>query len=317
VIFLSTAGTVLIFVLIVLVILFLLVENGIYRITFYNSDEAKQARYKLPASDQYDVIRDQMTELVEAAVAVPFEEVYTTSYDGLNLYARYYSIREGAPLIIMFHGWKGGSLRDMAGAHKIAREHGYNILLVDERAHGNSAGHRITFGVKERFDAKTWVDYSIKRFGEDTEIILSGVSMGGAVVLMASDLDLPENVKGIIADSPFASPKSIICKVSGDKGIPGKISWPFISFAARVFAHFDPNAASSLESVRHTKIPVLLIHGTEDRFVPCEMSRQIRDNCSAPCRLEIFEGAMHGVSYCIDTDRYTRAVLEFVSEVTD
>jgi len=312
----KTAVTVLICVLVSIFIVFLLLENAIYRAAFYQSTAAKHARYHLPKSSQYDRLRGEMTGLVENAADVKCEEVYTESYDGLKLYARYYHIRDGAPLIIMFHGWKGGSLRDMAGAHEIARHNGYNILLVDERAHGNSDGHRITFGVKERFDVKSWVAYALNRFGDDLEIILSGVSMGGAVVLMASDLDLPENVKGIIADSAFASPKSIICRVSEDRGIASRVSWPFIRFAAKVFARFDPESASAVESVRHTEIPVLLIHGTADRFVPCEMSVQIRDSCASPCRLEIFEGAMHGVSYCIDRDRYTKAVLDFVRHVT-
>ena len=304
-------------ILITLLILLLLIEYGIYMMAFCNSDAAKNARYKLPAGTQYDVIRDQMTALVEAAVRVPCREVTMESFDGLKLFARWYDIRPGAPVILMFHGWKGGSLRDMAGAHKIARENGCNILLVDERAHGLSGGHQITFGVKERYDVLTWCDWILDHCGRDTEIILSGVSMGGAVVLMASDLKLPEQVKGIIADSAFASPRSIICKVAEDKGVSGKIAWPFVYMAARLFAHFDPNASSSLEAVKHTDIPVLLIHGTEDRFVPCEMSREICSCCRSECRLEIFKGAMHGVSYCIDTERYTKAVLDFVQHVTE
>ena len=308
--------TVLFAIIITLFILFMLTENGIYRMAFYNSDEAKNARYKLPASSQYNVIRDQMTALVEAAVEVPCTDVSVKSFDGLKLCARWYEIRRGAPVILMFHGWKGGSLRDMAGAHRIARENGYNILLVDERAHGRSAGHNITFGVKERYDVLTWSEWIIDHCGKNTEIILSGVSMGGAVVLMASDLKLPEQVKGIIADSAFASPRSIICKVAEDKGVSGKTAWPFVYMAARMFAHFDPNASSSLESVKHTDIPVLLLHGTEDRFLPCEMSRQICSNCRSDCELEIFDGAMHGVSYCIDTERYTDVVLRFVRRCT-
>lgn len=308
--------TVLIAIPVTLFILFMLIVNGIYRIAFYNSDEAKNARYKLPAGSQYDVIRDQMTELVEAAVQVSCRDVSVKSYDGLILRARWYEIRDGAPVILMFHGWRGGSLRDMAGAHRIARENGYNILLVDERAHGRSGGHNITFGVKERYDVLTWTDWILDHCGKNTQIILSGVSMGGAVVLMASDLKLPEQVKGIIADSAFASPRSIICKVAEDKGISGKIAWPFVYMAARLFAHFDPDESSSLEAVKHTDIPVLLIHGTEDRFVPCDMSRQICSSCRSDCELEIFEGAMHGVSYCIDTGRYTDVVLKFVRRVT-
>lgn len=289
-----------------------LIEYGIYRMAFYNSDKRKHAYYRLPASGQYDPKRAAMTELVESAVRVPAEEVRIRSRDGLTLFARYYENEKGAPLEIMFHGWKGGSLRDMAGAHKIAREHGINILLVDERAHGLSDGHTTTFGIKERFDVLSWVQYAVKRFGPETKIILSGVSMGGAVVLMAADLDLPENVKGIISDSPFASPESIILKVAGDRHIPAGLCRPFVRASARIFGHFSLTASSSLEAVKKAKIPILLIHGTDDRFVPCEMSRQIAENCASPVRLEIFDGAPHGVSYMWDTARYTKVELDFI-----
>lgn len=293
----------------------LLTEYGIYRAAFYNSDKRKHAYYKLPESSQYDEKRNAMVDLVSSVAEVPAEEVRIHSHDGLTLFGRYYETEKGAPLQIQFHGWRGGSIRDMAGANTIARNNGQNVLLVDERAHGLSDGHTTTFGVKERYDVLSWVNYAIGRFGPDVKIVLSGVSMGGAVVLMASDLDLPPNVKGIIADSPFASPKSIICKVAEDRHIPSGCAWPFVVASARIFGHFSINEFSALEAVKKAKVPILLIHGTGDRFVPCDMSRQIAENCASPVELEIFENAPHGVSYLWDTDRYVKIETEFCRKV--
>ncbi len=62
---------------------------------------------------------------------------------------------------------------------------GHNVLMIEERAHLESEGHTITFGIKERYDALDWIRYALQRFGEDTRIILVGISMGAATVLMA------------------------------------------------------------------------------------------------------------------------------------
>lgn len=57
----------------------------------------------------------------------------------------------------------------------------------------------------DRYDAEKWVEYVIERFGNNSEIFLHGISMGGATVLMASGLNLPNNVKAIISDCAYTS----------------------------------------------------------------------------------------------------------------
>lgn len=142
-----------------------------------------------------------------------FESVFITSFDGVKLYARYYHVRDGAPLQIQFHGYRGSALLDFCGGNKLAREIGHNTLVVDQRAHGKSGGNTITFGINERYDCLSCINYAVERSGKETPIFLSGVSMDAATVLMASELNLPDNVIGIIADSPYSSPEEIIRKV--------------------------------------------------------------------------------------------------------
>ena len=79
--------------------------------------------------------------------------------------------------------------------------------------------------------------------------------------------------------------------------------------------HFRLNAATATQAVRHAKVPILLIHGEDDRFVPCEMSRNIYKNCASPAQLHTFPGAGHGLSYMTDPLRYEAVVTEFLANI--
>ena len=202
---------------------------------FYSPVKKRRRNHELPPGEQYDRVAEYMHSLISELEAVPCERVSIVTFDGLKLYGRYYHVADGAPLQIQFHGYRGTPIRDFCGGCKIARETGYNVLLVDQRAQGESEGKTICFGLKEKYDLVKWVEYANARFGADTRIILVGVSMGGATVLEASELELPENVVGVIADSPFSSPEDIIGCVSKEKGFNPKFAMPFIKLGARVF----------------------------------------------------------------------------------
>ena len=152
----------------------------------------------------------------------------------------------------------------------------------------------------------------MERFGPNVTIFLAGVSMGAATVLMASELPLPENVAGIIADCPYTSPEAIIGKVCRDKKIPPSLGMPLLRLGARAYGRFGLRAASALEAVRHTDIPILLIHGEADSFVPCGMSRELHNACAGPAWLLTVPGAGHGLSYIVNTGAYARAVESFI-----
>lgn len=257
----------------------------------------------------------EVSELMLKLKSIKAEDVYITSFDGLSLHGRYYHVRDGAPLDIQFHGYNGNAMRDFCGGNKISRDLGRNTLLVDQRAHGQSQGKTISFGINERIDCLSWIDYASKRFGRDTEIVLSGVSMGATTVLMASCLDLPENVKGIIADCGFSSPKEIIKKVMRDNRLPDKLLYPFVWLAARVFGRFDLCSADAVLAVSASKVPILLIHGGADDFVPCYMAKEIYEACSSEKELLIVDGAGHGMSYLVDRELYEKTVKDFVARI--
>jgi len=216
-----------------------------YHTAFYSPPHRHENPYQFPKGKQYGYRSDYTFSLIKEFEAIPFEPVQVVAYDGKLLFGRYYHAKDDAPLHIQFHGYRGTAMRDFCGGNKLARELGHNTLVVDQRSHGKSQGHSICFGIKERFDCISWINYACCRFGDETPIILSGVSMGASTVLMASELeDLPSNVKGIIADCPFSSPVKIIQKVCADKKYPVRLTWPFIVLAAKLFGRFDICASS-------------------------------------------------------------------------
>ncbi|MBO4915270.1 MAG: alpha/beta fold hydrolase, partial [Oscillospiraceae bacterium] len=248
--------------------------------------------------------------------AIPYERVSITSFDGLRLNGRYYNVRDGAPLVLMCHGYRGTPSRDFSGGADLCMGLGYNVLIIEERAHCSSEGHTISFGINERRDCVDWCRFAAERFR--TPIILVGISMGAATVLMASALELPENVRGIIADCPFTSPKAIIRKVGAVQGFPLGLTMPLAELGARVFGGFSLSTpADAAEAVKRAKVPVLLIHGEADNFVPCVMSREIAAANPALVELHTFPDAWHGASYLTDTPRYTRLVKDFCRRVLD
>lgn len=301
-------------VLAALIVLFFAAAYGTYRFVFYSPNKTQNNDHTIPVSNGMEEQAEHIHRMIDQLNAVTYEEVKITSHDGLRLRGRYYHQRDGAPLAICFHGYRGTPTRDFSGGSRVLAKLGYNMLLVEERAHCASEGHTISFGVNERKDCLAWVFHFHYRFPE-TEMLLVGVSMGAATVLMASALPLPDCVKGIIADCPFTEPLEIIKKTGKDMHIPPFVTAVMAPVAARVFGRFHLKGASALKAVHEAKVPILLIHGEDDTFVPCTMSFQLHANAPELSELHTFPGANHGVSYVQDPTRYAQLTAEFSRRV--
>ena len=236
------------------------------------------------------------------------------SHDGLTLRGKYFEYSPDAPIEILFNGYRGSAERDMSGGIDRCARIGHSALVVDQRACGYSDGHIITFGAKESRDCLLWIDYVINNINKDVKIILTGISMGASTVLMAAGKPLPENVVGVLADCGFSSPKNIIRKCAKDQHYPVNLIYPFIKLGAKLFGHFDLEEYSPLEAMKTCKVPVIFLHGEDDDYVPCYMSREIYDVCTAPKKLVTVPGAGHGLVYLVDNQKYFQSVVEFFSE---
>lgn len=298
-------------IVLVALLLFLISLYVLYDVIFSSNKRYMGDEHDLPSGEQYEPYHETITSCVKQVLEVPFEEVFVTSFDGLKLAGRYYQLRDDAPLIIFFHGYRCSSLRDGNGIFLYTRKLGFNVLLVDQRAHGKSEGKTITFGVKGRYDCKSWVDYAVQRFGKEQKIYLSGLSMGGATVLMAADIGLPENVIGILADCPYSSPKAILCSVIKQLRFPVKLTYQMAKLSAKWIGKFDIEEASAIASVRNSEIPILILHGNADDFVPCYMSMDCLAAGKGNVCLTLIKGAAHGMSHCVDTASYERSLYAF------
>ena len=286
-----------------------------YNLAFRRDEKRVSKEGAVPEGEQYEVFSDVIIKGANNILNAPYEKVTTTSHDGIKLVGRYYHVKDGAPVSIIFHGYRSNIGTDCNGGYYLSVKNGYNVLVVYQRGHRESGGKTITFGVKERYDCLDWISYVNERFGEETPILLMGLSMGAATVLMAAGLDLPSNVKGIMADCGFSSPKEILQEVIRKMKYPLRITYFFVRMSARIFGQFDPEEASAVEALKDAKVPVHIIHGDDDRFVPSRMSRENYDACASAKEILIVPGAGHGLSYCVDAKAYEKAVQDFIDRV--
>lgn len=265
-----------------------------------------------PEGSIYNQYREKIANWIIETRALPHEEMTVTSFDGLKLYGKYYEFAPGAPIELMFHGYRGTAERDLSGGVQRCFKLGRSALIVEQRCSGRSEGTVITFGINEHRDCLVWLAHMRKRFGEDVKVILTGISMGAATVMIAAGAkDLPENVIGVLADCGYDSAQNIIKKVIREMKLPANLAYPFVKLGAYLYGHFNIDETSPEASLKNAKVPVLFIHGENDDFVPCDMSRRCYEVCTSRKQLVTVPGAGHGLSYPTDPQGYLNALKEF------
>ena len=258
-----------------------------------------------------------MEERKKYVLAQEHRDVYLTSFDGLKLHATYFPAENAEnKLVICFHGYTGEGLSNHVAIADYFLKRGYAMLMPDARAHGGSEGEYIGFGCLDRKDALSWIDWAIGECGHNVRILLHGTSMGGATVLMASGLRLPENVKGIVSDCGFTSPKEVFTHVLHHMyHLPAFPAIQGADVLNRRLAGYGMDECNASREVRKATVPILFIHGSADTFVPCSMCYEIYENCSSPKELLIVEGAAHAESYYKEMEAYENALTKFADKV--
>ena len=258
-----------------------------YRRTMKRGNAKKERTIKMAGTDwnQYmPLIQKRKEKMLEQ----PHEDVFCLSDDGLRLHATWFPGKDPKKVVICFHGYTSQGMSDYVGLSDYYRRQGFGMLLVDERAHGDSEGEYIGFGCLDRQDAMGWIEWILNRCGEEIQILLHGTSMGGATVLMTSGLELPSQVKGIVSDCGFTSAKEVFTHVLHSMyHLP---AFPMIQIASLVNkskAGYGLNECNAAEEVKKATVPILLIHGDADTFVPCKMCEKIYENCASEKKMQI------------------------------
>lgn len=289
-----------------------------YRLAFSVPKQSREALFEMPDTEQYAPYSAEARQMISDALEIPYKEAVVTSYDGLRLFGKCYIASADAPWLIMLHGYRSGAERDFCGGLKFGIDSGFNVLLVDQRAHGKSEGKCLTFGIKERYDCLTWINYVISQAGGSCKIALYGMSMGAATVLMAAGSGLPKNVACIVADCGYTSPKAIIKKVIREMHYPVFPTYALVRLGGMLFGGFDIEEYSAVQAMEKCDIPVLFIHGDDDRFVPCDMGRENHRHCRAEGKkLLVVPNAGHGMSYMSDKNAYLGTVSEFLKSALE
>ena len=291
----------------------LLLSLIFFLLVFYAPTKKPPApdEYPMPQGRIYEPYHDLLLRWMKNSREMPHQTFTVTSFDGLTLLGRYYEYAPGAPMELMFHGYRGSGERDLCVGIQRAFSLGRSVLIVEQRTSCGSGGHVITFGVRESRDVQTWVDFAIETFGPDVTILLTGISMGATTVLMAAGRPLPPNVKGVLADCGFTSAREIICKVMRQLHLPAALFYPLVALGARLWGGFRLADSDALQALQTCTLPVIFIHGEADDFVPCDMSRRNYDACPSPKALLTIPGAGHGLAYMGDPEAYLQALCEF------
>lgn len=275
----------------------------------------QHAKKQLLGSEDNVLLRNMIEAYAESLRNQPHQIVETIGHNGERLVGHWFTCEGASRTVIAMHGWRSSWAEDFGMIHDFIRANRCNVLYAEQRAHGNSGGEYLGFGLLERYDCRKWIDWVNLAVGDSLPIYLCGISMGATTVLMTADLDLPDNVCGMIADCGFTSPYAIWMYVAKNNlrlstGIRGKIA----NDICKQKLQMSGTSHSATKSMNACKIPVLFIHGTDDRFVPIRMTYENYKACAAPKRLLVVPGADHGMSYYIDKEQYEAAVCRFWNE---
>ncbi|MBD8500574.1 alpha/beta hydrolase [Paenibacillus arenosi] len=279
------------------------------RIAVHQMTRMKRSSYDncLDLLEEYRIFsRQQFNDLRK-------EEVRILSHDGLQLYGTYIELVPHSKRIMIFvHGYTGALPWSSQFVDMFAQV-GFNALLIDQRSHGNSEGEYATFGHMEKYDVQAWVDWVVRRNGDDSIIGLHGQSLGGGTVLEYVAIHRPQ-VRFIVADCPYSDLTELIRhQVVTLNRAP---AWPLMPLIDRLLkrkAAFEMNDVSPIRAIAQSKLPILFIHGAADIFVPTKMSEDLYAVKPEPKELLLVDKATHGVSHCREREVYQKAVIDFVT----
>ncbi len=283
--------------------------------TALDREMPKGLQHKKPSGKKVPLDEELCAELADAAEALKAAEHETVNimgYDGENLVGHWFCNPDSKRIIIAMHGWRSSWVKDFCGVSSFWFDNDCSVLYAEQRGQNESGGDYMGFGMIERYDCLEWIKWVNEHNELNKPIYLAGISMGASTVLMTSGFELPDTVHGIMADCGFTSAKAIWKHVvKNNMHMSYNIRSKLIEDMCKKRLNITSEEYTTLKALENNDIPVLFIHGTDDDFVPIQMTYTNYKACRAPKRLFVVPGAGHGMSYIVDKDGYQREVKDF------
>ncbi|MDD3126903.1 MAG: alpha/beta fold hydrolase [Candidatus Izemoplasmatales bacterium] len=295
----------------------ILIVVGILLIYFFISYFIYRRIFRTDSLKQPSGLVDQESAFFSSSwqwyMNIPKETISIRSYDNVKLSAVYIPSfdEKSTNTAILCHGYRSLN-SDMAVIAKMYSELGFRILLPDARGHGLSKGVFTSFGYYERYDLKRWIQHILRTYGATDNILLHGVSMGAATVILTTGLGIPDNVKMVVADSPFSNGFGLLSRSMQPKilnfFLPGV-------FAITYYLHkFIPGQINVVKAAKKAIIPLFIFHGEKDTVCPIFMAKKIISASQAPFKeLYCVPGAKHAEGYIVDKTGIEGRLLELIN----
>jgi len=272
---------------------------------------AQKAKLRLSGSSSHSILLEHLDRAAEALAQADCQPVEITGRDGARLVGHWYPCQSPQRILLAMHGWRSSWAKDFGAVAEYWHSRQCSVLFAEQRGQNESGGNYMGMGLLERYDCLDWIDW-LQQTHPSLPIYLCGVSMGATTVLMAAGLPLPGSVRGIMADCGFTSLHEIWKHVAQKNlHIPYSLCSPMADHLCRKKLCMGTREYSTVDAMKTCRVPVLFVHGTDDHFVPVEMTYENYKACAAPKHLFLVPGAEHGMSYFTDPAGYQAAAEQF------
>lgn len=246
--------------------------------------------------------------------ALPKQEVWIPSQYGYKLHGLYIPLEESHKAVVITHGIQDTFFSSVHFA-LLFRSLGFHVLLYDLRHHGSSGGKNCTFGYYEKYDLRTMVEWTLMRLGPGALVGSLGESLGGAIAIQHAAID-PRGAF-CIALSSFSDLKQLfVYRFKYEYKLP---VFPFLQladFMATILSGMSFSAVSPLMDMPEISLPVMLIHGKKDGYVPVQMSKDLYEAKLKGIRsIYLPDDAGHADPFTINREEFTRQVRSFLEKM--
>lgn len=241
------------------------------------------------------------------------EKIYADTIDGYRLVAEEFPERTSETWVLLLHGYTGWKEEMYQFAYWYQKQ-GYAVLVPDLRCQGESEGDFIGMGWTDHYDCQLWIDHILEE-SPDAKIVLHGQSMGAATALiMAGSPEVSDHIKAVVSDSAYTTAYEMF----GDKitewfHLPAVLFVDSACVMLRLRGGYDLRDASPLRAVEGSRVPILFIHGDEDKMIDVNMSYELYDAAACEKELFIVEGAGHAQAQDKDPEAYYGKIEDFLS----